>query len=430
MHPPRAVPRDGYLGLLRSREYVGLLLSRLVSLLGDQLSRVALMVLVFERTSSPLLSAATYALTFLPVVVAGPLLGGIADRVPRRRVLVGADLLRAGLLLLMALPGVPLVVLLLLVMLVSTVQAPWEAARAPLLREVLVDDERYQLGSALDETLDQGGQIAGFVAAGLLLTVFTTPVALVLDSLSFLVSAALVRWLLRDRPAAQEDDDPPGDLAGRTRRAIADARVGWRAAMAPACRRPLLLTWAGISVSIAPEALAAPWAASLGAGPVGVGLLFTAGPFGALVGLLLLGRLSTSLAERWLTPLAVMSVLPLALCLLDPALPVALGLVALSGAASSYSMLARVAFVRGAGSGAGGRAFSIAAAGVTVGQGLGTATAGVAAALVGPAAAVGLCGMLGLLLLALAVACCRPATGPAHGDADEEAPAAGVLLRG
>ena len=140
MDPSRTVPRDGYLGLLSSREYVGLLLSRLVSLLGDQLSRVALMVLVFERTRSPLLSAATYAVTFLPVVVAGPLLGGIADRVPRRRVLVGADLLRAGLLLLMALPGVPLAVLLLLVMLVSTVQAPWEAARAPLLREVLLDD--------------------------------------------------------------------------------------------------------------------------------------------------------------------------------------------------------------------------------------------------------------------------------------------------
>ena len=47
------------LGLFRNREYVGLMLANLISLVGDQLSRVALVVLVYERTNSPLLSSAT-----------------------------------------------------------------------------------------------------------------------------------------------------------------------------------------------------------------------------------------------------------------------------------------------------------------------------------------------------------------------------------
>jgi hypothetical protein len=44
---------------------------------------VALAVLVFERTGSPGQTALTYALTFLPAVLAGPLLPGLADR-PQR----------------------------------------------------------------------------------------------------------------------------------------------------------------------------------------------------------------------------------------------------------------------------------------------------------------------------------------------------------
>jgi MFS family permease len=51
--------------------------------------------LVFDRTGSAGLSALTYALTLLPDVVSGPLLGGLADRLPRRRIMVGSDAARA-----------------------------------------------------------------------------------------------------------------------------------------------------------------------------------------------------------------------------------------------------------------------------------------------------------------------------------------------
>lgn len=199
---------QGYRQLLRNREYQGLLLSAVVSLVGDQLARVALTVLIYSRTGSPLLSSATYAATFLPVVVGGPLLGGLADRQPRRRLLVVADLLRAGLFALMALPGLPIAVLLLLLLSAVTVEGPWLAARTPLMRDVLDDDDGYQLGSGLDETLQQSGQILGFAAAGALLVVLTPSAALLLDALTFVSSAAVVRLFVAHREAA---DEPPQD---------------------------------------------------------------------------------------------------------------------------------------------------------------------------------------------------------------------------
>ena len=53
---------------------------RAVSVAGDQLARVALTVLVYGRTGSAAWAAATYALTFLPALLGGVLLGGLADR--------------------------------------------------------------------------------------------------------------------------------------------------------------------------------------------------------------------------------------------------------------------------------------------------------------------------------------------------------------
>lgn len=414
----RPAAPGGYRGVLANREYVGLLVSRVVSLVGDQLARVALTVLVFARTGSPLLTAATYAVTFLPAVLGGPLLGGLADRLPRRRLLVAADLLRAALFAAMAVPGLPLAVLLALVLLATTVEAPWAAARAPLIREVLVDDDGYQLGTGLDEALNDSGQVLGFATAGVLLAALSTGAALLLDAASFGLSAVAVRLLVQHHPAADPDTDwaaagrPKRGRSTRLARALHDARLGLRAATAPVCRRPLLLTWAGISCSIAPEALAAPWGHSLGAGPVGVGLLFAAGPAGSIVGFLLVGRVSAGRGRRLLLPLALLALLPLVACLAGPPLPVALLLVGLSGVGASYSLLARVAFVRGVAGPYRGRAFAIAAAGVTSGQGLGVAAAGGVAAVTSPAVAVGAVGTLGLVLVGLALLASGPA-GPA-----------------
>src|ERR1043165_5439747 len=80
-----------------------------VSAVGDQCARVAITVLVYQRTASAGWAAAAYAVTFVPDLVGGPLLAGLADRFPRRRVAVVADLLRAALVAVMAVPGVPLV---------------------------------------------------------------------------------------------------------------------------------------------------------------------------------------------------------------------------------------------------------------------------------------------------------------------------------
>ena len=79
----------------------------MLSFAGDQFAQVAIAILVYRRTHSALLTALAYALTYLPPIAGGPLLSGLADLFPRRRVMIACDVLRIGTVGLMAIPGMP-----------------------------------------------------------------------------------------------------------------------------------------------------------------------------------------------------------------------------------------------------------------------------------------------------------------------------------
>jgi len=132
-------------------EFRALAAAGLLSAVGDQVARVALSVLVFDRTSSALLTALTYALTFLPAVIGAPLLSGLADRRPRRQLMVGLDLIRAALVAAMAVPGLPLPILLALLVVVNVAESPFDGARAALVPDITGD--RYLAAVVVDRTL-------------------------------------------------------------------------------------------------------------------------------------------------------------------------------------------------------------------------------------------------------------------------------------
>jgi MFS family permease len=111
--------------------------AQLRSVAGNQLARVALTVLVHERTRSALLAAVAYAASIVPVFLGGIVLSGAADRWPRRRVMIICDLARVPLAGLMAVPGMPLAALIVLLCVVTAIGAPFASARAAIYPEVL-----------------------------------------------------------------------------------------------------------------------------------------------------------------------------------------------------------------------------------------------------------------------------------------------------
>lgn len=371
------------------REYRTVWIADLLSVAGDQLARVALAVLVYGRTGSATWAAGTYALTFLPAIAGGVLLSGLADRFPRREVLVVTDVARAGLVALMAVPQVPLAVLCALLVVVVLLGAPHTAARGALLPELLPGD-LYERGLAVSQITGQTAQVVGFAAGGLLVAAVSPSSALLLDAVTFLVAGLLFRFGLVRRPRADAAPRSPGRglLAG-----VVDVATDRR-------RRALVLLVWMVGLYVVPEALAAPYADQIGVGPAVVGLLMAADPLGSVLGAWLFVRfVSPERRARLIGVLAVAAGVPLLFTALVPPVPVALLLWGVSGMASTaYVMQAQASFVRATPTAIRGRAIGVAASGIVAGQGVAVLAGGVLADLTTPSTAVALCAAAGVVV--------------------------------
>ncbi|WP_208720391.1 MFS transporter, partial [Amycolatopsis circi] len=317
-------------------EFRALFASMVVSVAGDQFARVALSLLVFDRTRSAGWTAGVYALTYVPSIFAGPLLSGLADRWPRRRVMVTADLVRAALVTVMAIPALPLPVVAALLVVVQAAGAPGNAARAATAAAVLPGEE-FVLGKGVLDTVVQLAQVVGFATGGTLVAFLGPGQALIADGATFVVSAAAVRFGIRARPAPDVPDSPAAQ-GTRLGRWWTDLRAG----TALVARTPRLRSLVGLACVagfyVTVEGLAAPYAASIGESAQAVGVLLAASPAGTVLGMLIVARLPSPVRMRLLGPLAMAASVPLVVCALQPGLAVTAVLWGLSGMASAYHL--------------------------------------------------------------------------------------------
>jgi MFS family permease len=371
-------------------EFRALFLAQLVSVAGDQLARVALSILVFERTNSAGWAAATYALTFLPDLLGGPLLSGLADRFPRRRVMVCADLARVVLVAAMAVPGMSLPLVAGLLVCVQMLNSPWGAARAALLPQVLAG-ERFVVGTAVFSMVTQTAQVLGFALGGLIVAWLGPGGALAVDAVTFAVSAAVVRFGVTNRPVPEctgAAKKPGWATELRAGTALVSHNRELRALVALACVSGFY---------IAGEAVAAPYAAAIGGGAASVGLLFASYAVGNVTGMALLARVPSAQRAQLLRPLAVLACAPLMGCALNPGLGVTLALWFCSGAAGAYNLTASTLFVQAVPDARRGQAFGLAVTALRVAQGAGVVLAGITAEHLPPHQVVAIAGALGVL---------------------------------
>jgi MFS family permease len=383
-------------------EFRALWVAAVFSIVGDQLAKIALSVLVFNRTGSPLLTATIYALSFLPSVVGGPLLAGLADRYPRRTVMVVTDVGRAGLVALMVIPHLPIAALCALLFFTELLAAPFSAARAATLPDVLPGD-LYVMGSAISNITFQAGQIVGFGVGGAIVAVMGTRGALAADSVTFLLSAAVVRLGVRRRVTATEDHGASTSLLGGV---AAGARLIFGST---ALRTLVFLAWL-CAFYIVPEGLAVPYAVGLHGGPMTVGLLLAANPVGSVLGAIVVSRfVSPPRRLRLMGSLAIMSCLPLLGFTWRPGLAAACALLVLSGLGSAYQLPANAAFVAAVPADRRGQAFGLVQSGILVFQGVALLAAGALAEHVEPYKVIVVAGALGVVVaVALSATALRP----------------------
>lgn len=405
--------------VFRVREFQALWSAQVLSIAGDQLARVALTLLVYSRTGSAALTALTYALTFLPDLVGGPLLSGLADRFPRRDLMVVSDLGRAVLVGLMAIPGMPLVPVCVLLVAVQLLNSPFNAARGAVMPAMLEGD-LFVTGQAVINITYQMGQLGGYVIGGALVAFTGSNTALFIDALTFVASAVLVRFGLAHRPVPPPADGEP--KASRT--TLASLRAGATLVWRDRTLRALVGLACVSGFYVVAEGLAVPYAHELGGGAIIAGLLFAASPAGTVLGMTALTRfVAPARRLRFLGPLAVLSCVVLVLCVLRPPLVPTIIILAVSGAGTAFQTVAAAAFVRAVPDSGRGQAFGLASTAMRVAQGLGVVLAGALAQGIAPSLVVGLFGAAGTAV-AVVTAATWARTQATQGDpAGADAPA-------
>jgi hypothetical protein len=380
--------RVSFRDVLGMGEFRAVWLAQLASIAGDQFAKLAVAVLVYERTGSALLAAAAFAATVVPMFAGGLLLGWVADAFPRRTVMVVADGVCAALVAVMALPGMPLWGLLVLLGVVSLAFEPFLAARAATNREVL-GAARFQVGIAITMSTYQVAQLAGFALGGVVAGVAGPRPALLIDAASFAVSALLIRIGVAQRPA-------PGGHGGR-RIERPTIVAGWRVVFAhPAARVAMGLMWLAAFFA-APEGVSVPLAKTFGGGAATAGLLLAAMTAGAALGPLVWTRLVPEEPRmRWTGVSAVAASGVLVAFAVPPPLGWALAILAASGACTGYIASASGALFGAVPDEQRGTASGVVGAGMVGGQGLMLLVAGALAQAVSPALAVAACGAAGV----------------------------------
>ena len=378
--------------MLGVAEFRAVFAADLVSMLGNVLAAVALTVLVYQQTRSPALAASVMALSFVPYLVGGVLLGAFVDRLPPRTVLVACDLASAPLIGCMVIPGMPLPVLLVLLFAVGLLSPVYQGARAALLPELLPPGPRYVLGRALMRMVAQSAQIAGYGAGGLLLAILPPRGALLADALSFIASALAVRLGTARRPAR----------ASRRGSMARDSLAGLRHVLAHRpTRRILLFSWLVPACAVAPEALAAPYATHIGQPARATGFLLMGIPIGTVAADVIAARLfATRLQRRIIVPAALLTCAPLAAFAASPGLVPAMSLLVVAGLGNAWTAGIDGLLIGTAPAALRNRALALAGAGLMFTQGAGFALWGVAGQVLPPTAAIPVAAAAGAVVAA------------------------------
>ncbi|HMB18690.1 MAG TPA: MFS transporter [Gaiellaceae bacterium] len=341
------------LALLRDPPSYGLLaLATLTSGLGTWVAFVALTVDVFDRTDSATWVAALFVADFLPAIVIGFAAGSLVDRMPRRRLMIGCDLLRFAVFAALPLAGsaTGIVALAAVAGFATGFFRPAVYAGLPNL----VSNDDLANANSILQTIENLAWAAGPIIGGLLVAATGPDVAYLINAATFLVSALLLAGiparLLQAATAAGRGywrDLVDGFALIRRSRALRTILVAWSVVM---------LATAGANVSevvLAKEAL--------DAGDFGFGLLVGATGVGLATGSLLAGSL---LERRALASVYASSIGLLALGMIaaavSPGVWIAAAFVAVVGVGNGAAVVCNALLVqRGVPDELRGRAFTV-----------------------------------------------------------------------
>jgi MFS family permease len=376
-----------YRRLFSIAEFRALFAAQLLAACAMTVQSLALSVLVYGRTGSPLLAAVAYLGGYVPQAIGVAAFSSVADRVASRALLVGSDALRAASFALIAAGVLPVVAVLAVIMVSGLGYGAVGGVRYLVLTRMLPTDS-YILGrSAL--TMAVGGmQILGYALSGALLAILGPVPAMWIATSVAVVAAIVNRCGIRSRPPLGSGRPSVAASWQANKLLLSNRRL----------RRLLWAQWLPNGLIVGAEALYVPYAGRHAA------ILFIAAAAGMLAGDFMVGRwVPSSRRPRLSLPLYLLLGAPYLVFTAHLALTAAAVIVAVASLGYGGTLGLQQLFADALAPGQQGQAFSLATAGQLSAQGLaawgagGLATALPAGTAIAAAAALSIIASLALV---------------------------------
>lgn len=203
-----------YRQLYANRSFMALWLGQMISFVGDYFYWLAVPIMVERLTGSALMVGLSVITTALPMLLLGPVAGVFIDRWDRKRTMIAADVLRALLVLPCLLVRTPDQVWIYYVVgfLMSCVSRFFFPAQNAVLPLLVKGKSDLLAANGMMQMVQTVGLIAGPALAGFTIGLWGEQIAFIVDSASFLVSAAAIMTMTVPR-TTQGKQMPGGQVA-------------------------------------------------------------------------------------------------------------------------------------------------------------------------------------------------------------------------
>ena len=198
--------------LLRDRSVVALLFAEMISTTGSQMTWLALPWFVLITTGSATKTTFVAAAEVIGLALLGLPGGRVLGRLGARRTMIVCDGARAPLMVVVPVlhwsGGLSFPILLAVAFAVGSLSAPYFAAQAVIVPELVgEDEERLTEAKALFQAATRATMLAGPPLAGLLIGLVGAAPVLLIDAATYVVAVALVTTFVAARePIAQEEE--------------------------------------------------------------------------------------------------------------------------------------------------------------------------------------------------------------------------------
>ncbi len=190
--------KNKYRSLKADAQYLRLVVANVISTFGTSMDNIAFAWLVYQITQDAVWVAIIFGVSYLPMIFLSPILGVLVEKMSKKKVLIASDIsgcvITAGMFVLFLCNVLNPWLLLLFTFINACIEAIRIPAGIAIVPHVL-SEENYDVGLSLNSGLTRIAELLGLSITGFIIALFGIQVALIVDSLTYLLSFLIIASL-------------------------------------------------------------------------------------------------------------------------------------------------------------------------------------------------------------------------------------------